>query len=349
MEFKEKVSYKEFFEISQAIYNSLADKESKEIFKKRMEASSVGHNNLEVLITRTPSSYWDEPRHLELFHELCQTFDSIYNEEIIFYGAGVLAKKILQFFCINYRSCPNLIFCDQNSSSKLFANFMVISPDELLAKHRNKKIIITTFDYREDVYDFLVKNGIDEKNITKGISHEIQYKFMFEWYHHATSTFKLFDDTKMPKDPPNCTFDDINQYFDKIITYGENEVFVDAGVFDGNTSFQFAKRCPNYQKIYLFEPDPDSYANTIENIQDRGMQNAEIFNVGLFGAKTVMQFSRTQASVAGHRIQDTGEYAVEVDTLDNYFIHNLYGDLLPPTFIKMDIEGAELAALGGGC
>lgn len=348
MEFKEKVSYKEFFEASQEIYNSLEDDESKDLFKKRMEISSVGLPNLEMELVRFSSPYWDEPQHLELFNNLCEIFGSISDEEIVIYGAGALAKNILILFNINIQRCPNVVCCDKNYESKLFIRFPLISPDELLKKHRNKKIIITTFDYHQEAYDFLVENGIDAKNIIRGVQHEIQHRFLLEYEKYCDLVYKVFVDTKIPNKHFISTYDMENQYFDDIITYGENEVFVDAGVFDGNTSFLFAERCPNYKKIYLFEPDSDCYQTSIKNIQDRELNNTEIFNVGLFNEKTTLSFSQTQDTPSGHRIVENGETSVEVNTLDNFFIHNPNGNLLPPTFIKMDIEGAELAALGGG-
>lgn len=46
------------------------------------------------------------------------------------------------------------------------------------------------------------------------------------------------------------------QYFDRVVQLQEREVFVDCGGFDGDTTEEFIKRMPNYEKIWFFEPSP---------------------------------------------------------------------------------------------
>ncbi|OON92649.1 MAG: hypothetical protein ATN32_09525 [Candidatus Epulonipiscium fishelsonii] len=89
----------------------------------------------------------------------------------------------------------------------------------------------------------------------------------------------------------------------------------------------------------LFEPDSLSYERTKDNINNENLKNVEIFNIGAWSKKDTLNFSNT--GNGGSRIINNSNHKIEVDSLDN-----VLGDT-PVTFIKMDIEGAELEALIG--
>ncbi|OON92906.1 MAG: hypothetical protein ATN32_09255 [Candidatus Epulonipiscium fishelsonii] len=131
-----------------------------------------------------------------------------------------------------------------------------------------------------------------------------------------------------------------HQYFDDIVNLSPNEVFVDLGGLDGETSIEFAKRTNyTYKQIYIFEPDPINYEKTINNINNLNLKNVEVFNLGGWSEKDTLSFASNGTGQS--KIDNKGTYKINVDSLDN-----VLGDT-PVTFIKMDIEGAELEALIG--
>jgi FkbM family methyltransferase len=124
--------------------------------------------------------------------------------------------------------------------------------------------------------------------------------------------------------------------------WGLEEVFVDCGCFDGNTSRQFinlAERLENMSiaKIIAYEPDEMSFSVCEQNLAD--IPSFIIKNVGLWNKCETLRFSATGKD--GSRIAPTGNVEINTVALDE--------DLLDQkvTFIKMDIEGAELNALKG--
>lgn len=125
------------------------------------------------------------------------------------------------------------------------------------------------------------------------------------------------------------------QYFEPFLDLRRGEVFADVGAFDGYTSQEFAKRCPEYAAIHIFEPGP---AN-IEACKARlaNMRNTHIHPVGLSSAKQTLRFSQQGSASC---VDESGDATIEVDRMD---------DILktPVSFIKMDIEGGELDALEG--
>ena len=62
-------------------------------------------------------------------------------------------------------------------------------------------------------------------------------------------------------------------YDDKIIKFGQNEIFADAGCFDCGTDIEFIKRCPDYKKIIAFEPDINNIETCRKAIKKRKISN----------------------------------------------------------------------------
>lgn len=134
------------------------------------------------------------------------------------------------------------------------------------------------------------------------------------------------------------------QYFDlPYLTYGKDEVFVDAGCCDGMSSVRFAQECSgSYKKLYCFEPDWKNIGKIQSNFQLRNIENYEIISKGLWNEQQELLFA-ANGDANSHITQTDGNNAVkiEVTTLDEV----LCGERA--SFIKMDIEGTEYKALQG--
>jgi FkbM family methyltransferase len=121
-----------------------------------------------------------------------------------------------------------------------------------------------------------------------------------------------------------------------------DEVFIDCGAFDGDTIEDFVRaRDESFQSIHAFEPDPLNWPK----LQDRLSRlpsaigtKIKALPYALGSKECVVQFDSTGQDTA--RIGE-GTISVECVPLD----HVLAG--ISPTFIKFDIEGAELDALEG--
>jgi FkbM family methyltransferase len=129
-----------------------------------------------------------------------------------------------------------------------------------------------------------------------------------------------------------------NQYFiDNIIKFSNNEVFIDAGAYNGNNSLEFSNLTKEtYNSIYCFEPDK----NNIKNLKEKTkkLNNLKIYNYGLSDKKEQLFFSSKEGS---SKIEENGGDKIECEALDNIIKNEKI------SFIKMDIEGYELKALKG--
>lgn len=126
------------------------------------------------------------------------------------------------------------------------------------------------------------------------------------------------------------------QYFEPFLEFSPDECFIDAGGFDGDTALRFVKHCPVYDSIHVFEPCESTFEQAQSNLNS--IESCKLYNKGLFSRSATLSFKADQGS--SNTISGAGSTSIDVINLDS--IPNL-----KPTFIKMDIEGAELEALKG--
>lgn len=147
---------------------------------------------------------------------------------------------------------------------------------------------------------------------------------------------------RIPLKPEWYSEDD--QYFpEDIIEIGEDEVFIDGGAYTGDTIQQFvdtlkkAKR--RYKRIIAFEPDKANYKLTGKFF---GKKKAIILiNKGLSDQEKELMFSGSGATVKVAETMSDGVTIIPVINID------AVPECADATWIKMDIEGAEMDALHG--
>ncbi|HYA28191.1 MAG TPA: FkbM family methyltransferase [Acidobacteriota bacterium] len=124
----------------------------------------------------------------------------------------------------------------------------------------------------------------------------------------------------------------------KLLKYGTNEVYVDGGAYDGDSVRLFIKRVENrFDKVIAFEPDPATFDRLKANFANE--PRVHTVKAGLHRAKATLNFD--SAGTRGSVLTKTGSTAVPVVGLDEV----LYGERV--TYVKLNIEGAEIDALEG--
>jgi FkbM family methyltransferase len=119
-----------------------------------------------------------------------------------------------------------------------------------------------------------------------------------------------------------------------------DEVFIDCGAFDGDTVRGFLDQAQNgFRKIVAFEPDPASFRKLSDLVSTLPCKDSiEIHQAATGAEKGVVQFSGDGTAAAS---VGSGPLSVNCVTLDEAL-----GDTVP-TYIKMDIEGAEIDTIRG--
>lgn len=127
----------------------------------------------------------------------------------------------------------------------------MISPEEMLSSHKDAIIFLTSGSSASEMKKILIDNGFSEEQIVFGV----------------------FTDEQ-------------EQYFDPILSFGDDEVFVDAGAYDGFSSVRFAKEVNyKYNKIFVFEPDKGNLMRIANNVEFQKLANTEISSIGLSSKK----------------------------------------------------------------
>ena len=132
------------------------------------------------------------------------------------------------------------------------------------------------------------------------------------------------------------------QYYSSILEFSEEEVFVDAGGYTGDTIISFNEFIKGkYKKIFSFEPDEFLF-NIIEStIKQKKLKNIKVYKKGLFNEKKEFLFW-TGNETGSSKISEIGNEKIEAIKLDEAVL-----DGEKVTFLKMDIEGSEKEAIEG--
>lgn len=138
------------------------------------------------------------------------------------------------------------------------------------------------------------------------------------------------------------------EYFSTdLFQVNDNEVFVDCGAYNGDSIQMFLNKVNgNFNKIYAFEMDKENFTKLtymVHQLPESASRKIKCVNAGVWNEDTTVKYgkedhgSKGSFSVMKHdNIMEA--QAVRLDgVLSNEKI----------TFIKMDIEGAEQAALAG--
>lgn len=115
---------------------------------------------------------------------------------------------------------------------------------------------------------------------------------------------------------------------------GDREVVVDGGAFDGDTFRSWMAEGHEFKRWHGFEPHPANFDKFMREVYPPRNMSAYPFALGARCGLTTISTDALNSAVVG-----AAGISVQETTLDALG--------LSPTFVKLDIEGAELDALEG--
>lgn len=136
-----------------------------------------------------------------------------------------------------------------------------------------------------------------------------------------------------------------NQYFSKdVLRLSENECFVDCGAYTGDTLEEFSKLTNNkFDDYYAFEMDLDNFE--LLQSKAKGLESKDnritCFNCGVWNEDTSLKYGKMSSEDSYSIFNQRETEQVKAVKLDTVLKDKRV------TFIKMDIEGAEMNALTG--
>lgn len=249
-------------------------------------------------------------RNREVWKSFCESLkQKNKSETMVIFGAGVWGT-------ILYNETKQFIdwkyVIDSHPDGKTVGGLPVKDFDRFVREYTDETVVISSYKNYPEMANQLRKHGIaDDKIVDAG-------KIIYQLTEQAI----YFDlDELMPQKP--------------------REVFVDAGCFDGMTTKQFFTWCKGQAYSYCFEPDLKNIDSIKRNLRDQ--HNFEIVSSALWSGRQTLAIEAkgNYASSVSEMVHDDHSQTIDAVSLDDF----LAGREI--TFIKMDIEGAEVEALLG--
>jgi FkbM family methyltransferase len=297
---------------------------------------------------------------------------SPYSYRLVLFGAGGLGKKVLNG--LRKIGIEPLAFADNNSSlwqSKI-NGLTVLAPNVAVQNYgQNAAFLVTIWraggshrlaSTQKQLYDLGCSKVISFASLfwkypdiflpyyTIGLPHQLysqrdQIIKAFDLWEDDNSRFEylaqlrwrlLLDFDGLPSPVTH------DQYFpDDLFNLSSDEIFIDCGAFDGDSIRTFYERQNDFNgKIVAIEPDPlniERLNNYLNSINKNFKDCVKIIPVVIGTERKIVRFSATGS--ASSVVDSRGMLCVQSVPLDDILTENR------PTFIKMDIEGAELDAL----
>ena len=263
----------------------------------------------------------------------------------------------------------------------------IISPEKLVREYSNRDIIVASIIYEKEIYDELRRKGLKKVYPFSYLNYLKSDIYDYRDYHSMylslfaphvrkkiSQIYNLLSDEESKRifseiinlrlshyfnvDKSSIT-SFYDQYFDpEIVKLNKDEIFVDGGAYDGDTVKKLYKnkKINNFERIYSFEPDKRNINKLKIFIKKFNIKNTTTEEKGLFvrpgfvnffslgspesGIGSEISFSSWSGKIG--KSSGGSISKIPVTSIDSYFQNKN-----KPTFIKMDIEGAEIEALNG--
>lgn len=273
---------------------------------------------------------------------------------IVLYGTGNGADKVFARLCDEGIPVSG-VFCSAGfKKGRTFYGYTVCDYSELKAKF-GKMIILVCFGteraevieniislsrenelyvpdvpvYGEDIFDIAFARAHSEKiRAAYGMLADDFSKKVFR----NTVYFKL---TGKPEYLFEVETDADEEK--KLLCFDKNERFLDLGAFTGDTVLEFCNAVGEYDGIMAVEPDSRNFRKLCENTAKT--ENITVIPAAIGAKQGTVLISKQH----GRGISGTEKCVeVEMTTVD------ALAEKFFPTYIKMDVEGSEQAAIAGG-
>ncbi len=291
-------------------------------------------------------------------------------QPIVIFGCGYLGSKVGKLLLS--KGC-SIIACTDNNEKKWGAEIngiTIISPADAAKLHGDAIFIVTIWSpghsfatTTKQLADLGIKRVVHVAAVLQLFPNELLPHFHFQtpdyfFKHRAqiAEVYNAFADDESKRQylahidcRINLNFEGLpesdpkNQYFPHgVVLLNDQEVFFDAGAYDGDTLQEFLERVEyKFDRYIALEPDPGNRVKLQRKVESLNTDRVDIYPFAVGKENCTLTFNATGGPGAGISANGNGEIEVECVRIDDKFFEERI------SYMKFDIEGAELGALLG--
>jgi FkbM family methyltransferase len=245
-------------------------------------------------------------------------------------------------------------------------NYIVSRGPESLAVHMSLRLYAQRHGFRITFSDKTVSLRRGQREMVLSLDQFVQVPIMME-------NFALFFETIYPKSLngvevldfstpgihryrktgaafhfPSVPEDDVMDAYLHWYSPKAGDVVWDAGAHAGASTYSLAKAVGPTGMVYAFEPDDTNYRYLVENVSSHKLTNVKPVKKALCGKTGQVVFQMDGTMNAGIRDFLTYRDAGNTRVVEGISIEDACAEFGScPAYIKMDIEGAEVAVVEG--
>ena len=272
---------------------------------------------------------------------------------VILYGMGLGAEKIMSVLGEYGVNIDGIFASDEFVRGHSFKGYRVMKYSEVCEKYDDFNVVLCFASHLDGVIDNIKKINGEHTVFAPDVPVAGGGLFSREFIEENEEKFdfvynRLEDDEsrRVYLDILNfkvsgkieyllSSFADKSRIYSDILKLKSDENIIDLGAYDGDTIREFLEATGGeYGYITALEPDEKNFKKLLKNTEK--MFNISCLNMGAWDKKETLIFSKKAGRNSKLSADGTGVEVIDIDSLE-----------LSPTFIKMDIEGAELKALCG--
>ncbi len=273
---------------------------------------------------------------------------------IVLYGMGNGADKIINVLNDFGIAFHGVFASDGFVRDKYFHGHKITSYAELKAKFGEMIVLLCFGSERAEVIENVKRIAAEQELYAPEVPIIGKGLFCEEYLRENKASFEYVY-SRLADDLSRKTFENIIKYklsgkieylfnceankdepFENILKLSNTESFFDLGAYNGDTVAEFLSRVTDYKSITAVEPDKKSFKKLVLNTEN--VKNISCKNVAISDFNGTGGFAMKGGRNSTAEGSSTETAFCTVDSLAEKTV---------PTYIKMDLEGAELNAIYG--
>ena len=284
---------------------------------------------------------------------------------VVLYGTGDGADKVITRLGENGIVISGIFASDEFVRGQQFHGFTVRKYSELLALRENMIVLIAFASELPEMLDRFYKLSEVHETYAPHVpifsgdlamtpewlkKYETELQTVYDRLADAASrktfaailNYKLSGKLSYMQECTTKRGDDMKELF----SFGEEETYVDAGAYDGDTVQEFLTLAGyRYKQILALEPDPKNFKKLTDFVRQNGLNNVRCLQAGVWNECGILELngnggrqSTFRKSSAHKKVKQQPVNVVSVDAV----LGNEHAD-----YMKFDVEGVEKEALTG--